>query len=146
MIMAWHRSNETSRRLDAIAGVGPALATAVVASVPDPKIFRSAHNFAAWIGRSLLRGSWFSTRSANAAATSGPKRRRCNVHNGLTPQSRGPTASVAAACTFAVGQHVTLRVGGRLKDRWASCAARRRPAVARFRVAGRARVLAPPAP
>ena len=27
-IMAWHRSNETSRRLDAIPGVGPALATA----------------------------------------------------------------------------------------------------------------------
>jgi transposase len=50
MIMAWHRSNETSRRLDAIPGVGPALATALVASVPDPKIFRSARDFAAWIG------------------------------------------------------------------------------------------------
>ena len=34
-IMAWHRSNETSRRLDAIPGVGPALATALVASVGD---------------------------------------------------------------------------------------------------------------
>jgi transposase len=33
MILAWHRSNETSRRLDAIPGVGPALATALVASV-----------------------------------------------------------------------------------------------------------------
>ena len=50
MIMAWHRSNEVSRRLDAIPGVGPALATALVASVPDPKIFRSARDFAAWIG------------------------------------------------------------------------------------------------
>ena len=30
-IMAWHRSNATSRRLDAIPGVGPALATALVA-------------------------------------------------------------------------------------------------------------------
>ena len=50
MIMAWHRSNEASRRLDAIPGVGPALATALVASVPDPKIFRSARDFAAWIG------------------------------------------------------------------------------------------------
>src|SRR5689334_2864977 len=36
-IMAWHRSNETSRRLDELPGVGPALATALVASVPDPK-------------------------------------------------------------------------------------------------------------
>ncbi len=50
MIMAWHRSNEVSRRLDAIPGVGPALATALVASVPDPKIFRSARDFSAWIG------------------------------------------------------------------------------------------------
>src|SRR5213078_2791095 len=32
-IMAWHRSNETSQRLDEIPGVGPALATALVASV-----------------------------------------------------------------------------------------------------------------
>src|SRR5215469_12376336 len=31
-IMAWHRSNEASRRLDEIPGVGPALATARVAT------------------------------------------------------------------------------------------------------------------
>jgi len=50
MITVWHRSNETSKRLDAIPGVGPALATALVASVPDPKAFRSGRNFSAWIG------------------------------------------------------------------------------------------------
>jgi transposase len=50
MIMAWHRSNATSRRLDELPGVGPALATALVASVPDPKAFRSARDFSAWIG------------------------------------------------------------------------------------------------
>jgi transposase len=49
-ILAWHRSNETSRRLDELPGVGPALATALVASVPDPKAFRSGRNFSAWIG------------------------------------------------------------------------------------------------
>jgi transposase len=49
-IMAWHRSNETSQRLDKIPGVGPALATALVASVADPKAFRSARDFSAWIG------------------------------------------------------------------------------------------------
>jgi len=49
-IMAWHRSNETSKRLDQIPGIGPALATALVASVPDPKAFRSGRNFSAWIG------------------------------------------------------------------------------------------------
>ena len=50
MITAWHRSSETSRRLDDCPGVGPALATALVASVADPKAFRSGRNFSAWIG------------------------------------------------------------------------------------------------
>ena len=50
MINAWHRSNETSKRLDEIPGVGPALATALIASVADPKAFRSGRDFSAWIG------------------------------------------------------------------------------------------------
>ena len=50
MITAWHRSNELSRRLDAIPGVGPMLASALVAGVADPKAFRSGRNFSAWIG------------------------------------------------------------------------------------------------
>jgi transposase len=50
LIMAWHRSNEASKRLDEIPGVGPALATALVASVADPKAFRSARHFSAWVG------------------------------------------------------------------------------------------------
>jgi transposase len=49
-IMAWHRSNATSKRLDAIPGVGPALATALVACVADPRAFRSGRDFSAWIG------------------------------------------------------------------------------------------------
>ena len=49
-IMAWHRSNETSKRLDELPGVGPALATALVASIADPKAFRSGRDFSAWIG------------------------------------------------------------------------------------------------
>jgi transposase len=50
LIRTWHRSNEASRRLDAIPGVGPVLATALVASVADPKAFRSGRDFSAWIG------------------------------------------------------------------------------------------------
>lgn len=49
-IMVWHRSNETSMRLDEIPGVGPMLATALVASVADPRAFRSGRNFSAWVG------------------------------------------------------------------------------------------------
>ena len=50
VIMTWHRSNQTSKRLNCIPGVGPLLATALVASVGDPKTFRSGRNFSAWIG------------------------------------------------------------------------------------------------
>lgn len=49
-IMLWHRSHETSKRLDEVPGVGPALATALVASIADPKAFRSGRDFSAWIG------------------------------------------------------------------------------------------------
>jgi transposase len=45
-IIAWHRSSATSKRLDAIPGVGPAL----VASIADPKAFRSGRDFSAWVG------------------------------------------------------------------------------------------------
>ena len=49
-IMAAHRNNELSRRLEAIPGVGPRVATALVASIADPKAFRSGRQMAAWIG------------------------------------------------------------------------------------------------
>ena len=49
-VRAWHRSNKTSKRLEAIPGVGPLVATALVASVPDPHVFRSGRDLSAWIG------------------------------------------------------------------------------------------------
>ena len=48
--MATHRDNELSRRLEAIPGVGPCIATALIASIPDPRAFRSGRQMAAWIG------------------------------------------------------------------------------------------------
>ena len=43
--------DEMSMRLGMkFLGVGPVLATAVVATVADPKSFRSGRNFSAWIG------------------------------------------------------------------------------------------------
>ncbi len=49
-IHAWHRSNEASRRLETIPGIGPIVATALVASVTDPSVFKSGRELAAWIG------------------------------------------------------------------------------------------------
>jgi hypothetical protein len=49
-IMADARSTELVRRLMTVPGVGPLLASALVATVADPRIFRSGRDLAAWIG------------------------------------------------------------------------------------------------
>jgi transposase len=49
-IIVQHRSNEASKRLESIPGIGVIGATAIAATVPDPKAFRSGRDLAAWIG------------------------------------------------------------------------------------------------
>ena len=49
-IVAQHRSNEASKRLETIPGIGVIGATTITAVVTDPKAFRSGRDFAAWIG------------------------------------------------------------------------------------------------
>ena len=49
-ILECHRESEVSKRLEAIPGVGPVVATALVASVPDPHVYRSGRDLSAWIG------------------------------------------------------------------------------------------------
>jgi transposase len=49
-IHAWHRSCEESRRLEEIPGIGPLVATALVAEVGNWKEFSSGRSLAAWIG------------------------------------------------------------------------------------------------
>ena len=49
-LMAWHRQNQASQRLEKIPGVGIITATALAASVPDPSVFKSGRQFAAWLG------------------------------------------------------------------------------------------------
>ena len=49
-LMAWHRANECSRRLVKIPSVGPIGAVLLKMKTPDPQLFRSGRQFAAWIG------------------------------------------------------------------------------------------------
>lgn len=49
-IVAWCRNDAASRRLLTIPGVGPITASAIAAAVPDPSLFRSGRQFAAWLG------------------------------------------------------------------------------------------------
>ena len=49
-LMAWHRGNELSRRLREVPTIGPIGACLLPIKVPDPRIFRSGRDFAAWVG------------------------------------------------------------------------------------------------
>ncbi len=49
-ILAWHRTNELSQRLETIPGIGLITASALAATIPDPRSFRSGRHLAAWIG------------------------------------------------------------------------------------------------
>lgn len=49
-LMAWHRANAASRRLETIPGIGFITATALAATVGDARVFRSGRQFAAWLG------------------------------------------------------------------------------------------------
>ena len=49
-VRASARSTELGCRLMEVPGVGPVLASAIVATVPNPTVFKSGRNLAAWIG------------------------------------------------------------------------------------------------
>ena len=44
------REDETAKRILTIPGVGELTATGVVASVPDPRLFKNSRQFSAWLG------------------------------------------------------------------------------------------------
>ena len=56
-IVVQHRSSEASKRLQTIPGIGVIGATAIAATVSDPKVFRSGRDLAAWIGLVPREGS-----------------------------------------------------------------------------------------
>jgi transposase len=49
-IRAEHAASQPSRRLASVPGIGPIIASALAATVPDPAAFRSGREFAAWLG------------------------------------------------------------------------------------------------
>ena len=49
-LAAWHRADECSRRLAKIPSVGPISAVLLRTKTPDPGLFQSGRQFAAWIG------------------------------------------------------------------------------------------------
>lgn len=49
-IKLWHKESEASQRLEAIPGVGPITASAMVATVGNAREFKNSRQLAAWLG------------------------------------------------------------------------------------------------
>ena len=49
-ITSAHAQNEMTRLLYKVPGIGKLIASVIVASVPDPSVFKSGRDFAAWLG------------------------------------------------------------------------------------------------
>jgi transposase len=49
-IRAHSRASELGRRLQEIRGVGPLMASALIATVPDPQVFKTGRGLSAWLG------------------------------------------------------------------------------------------------
>jgi transposase len=49
-IQSWHATAEVSRRLATIPGIGAVIASALAATMPNPRVFASSRAFAAWLG------------------------------------------------------------------------------------------------
>jgi transposase len=49
-ITSAHAQSEMSRLLDEVPGIGKIIASVIAASVPDPSVFKSGRDFAAWLG------------------------------------------------------------------------------------------------
>lgn len=95
-LMAWHRDNETSRRLAGIPGIGPVGATLMVIKVPQPRVFRSGRYCSAWIGL-----------TAKDHSTAGKRRM-----GGITRAGDEALRAALVAGATAVIQHERRREGG----------------------------------
>jgi len=49
-IKLWHKNNEASQKLEAIPGIGPITASAIVATVGDAREFKNGRQLAPWFG------------------------------------------------------------------------------------------------
>jgi len=110
-IVAWHRGDEMSRRLASIPGIGPITASALAASIGDPKAFKTGRHFAAWLG--LTPREW----------SSGLKRRQ----GGISKRGDGYLRRL-----LILGAHSVMRHHGRAglpaPDPWLMTLRARKPA------------------
>ena len=117
-IVAQHRSDEASKRLRSTPGIAIVGATTIAATVPDPKVFRSGRDFAAWIGIVPRRDS------TGGKQKLGPISSRFSSLS-INSRARGPRRLSAVDSATRWGRHLAAvadsifgkSVGG---ERWSS--------------------------
>ena len=98
-VKATARSTELGRRLMEVPRVGQLLASAMVASVPDPTAFRFGRDLAAWIGLVPRQNASGGTEKlggiARAAVATAPSAFRISRISGLSGASSGNGTSLS---------------------------------------------------
>lgn len=121
-LATWHRSQEVSRRLSGIPGIGPLAAALLLMKAPDPHLFRSGRDFAAWIGLTPRDHS------------SGGKVR----HGGITRAGDSRLRSTLVVGATTVLRHVRQNGQSRLATPWLlSLLSRKKPKPAAVALANR---------
>jgi transposase len=82
------KSDEVARRLMAIPGLGPIGATAILAAVPDARVFKSARDFAAWLGLTPRQFSTGGKQRSGAISKQGNRALRTLLTMGATAHLR----------------------------------------------------------
>lgn len=80
----WNRSSECSRRLNKIPGVGPVGAALLQMKTPDPTLFRSGRQFAAWLGLTPKDHSTGGKVKLGVITRAGDEALRCTLVVGAT--------------------------------------------------------------
>jgi transposase len=83
-LKAWHRSHTQSRRIATIPGIGPITATALTMKVVDPRLFKSARHFAAWLGLTPKNHSTAGRQRLGVITRAGDETLRRLLVNGAT--------------------------------------------------------------
>ncbi len=82
------RANADARRLMKAPTIGPITASTVLAKVPDPKVFRTARGFAAWIGFNARQNSSGDKQRSGRMSKQGDRTLRTLLINGASAYLR----------------------------------------------------------
>lgn len=102
-IRAWHKTNETSRRLATIPGIGFITASAIAATAPDPSFFSSGREFAAWLGLTPRQNSSGGKERLGRISKKGNTYIRRLLVTGATSMLRYARAKTAAGADWVNG-------------------------------------------